>query len=558
MKDSNKTREQLLKEMAELQKRVAATEKINKDLLESEAKYRNITENAALGIIAYNETGQCIATNKAMAKMVGATTVEQLLSQNFNKIESWKKSGLLDAAKEALASGEKRKKSFHISTTFGKNIWLDAMFVTYNEKGEKFLLFLAEDITERKRVETELQSTNANLLALIESTNDATLISDRYALPVLWNKTYARIIKEALGIDMRKGLQPHTLLKDEKAVAWWDDLHRRVLSGESFREEYAHDFGKDDIRHFEISYNPIFENGKITGFSEFTRDITDRKKAENSLQESEEKYRGLFNAVFEGILIHEKGKIIEINPVFAEMFGYFPSELLGMNAFDTIAPECRESVRDKIKSGFEGYYESAGLRKDGSKFDIEIQAKEINYKGRKVRVGTVRDISERKKAEKMLRDAHDLLEKRVKERTLELFESNAALKMLLKQREQDQNDFENNISSNVKHLVMPYIEKLKKHKIQQDELAYLNLIESNLKEIVSPFATRLSFQFLDFTPREIMIADLIKDGKHDKDIMEILNISLDTVKTHRKNIRRKLGIYGNRINLRTKLLTLTK
>ena len=123
MKDNNKTREQLLKELAELQKRVAATEKTNKDLLDSEEKYRNITENAALGIIAYNETGQCIAANKAMADMVGAT-VEQLLSQNIYKIESWKKSGLLDTAKEVLASGEKKKKSFHISTTFGKDIWL--------------------------------------------------------------------------------------------------------------------------------------------------------------------------------------------------------------------------------------------------------------------------------------------------------------------------------------------------------------------------------------------------------------------------------------------------
>jgi PAS domain S-box-containing protein len=431
MKDSNKTREQLLKELAELQKRVAATEKINKDLLESEAKYRNITENAALGIIVYNETGQCIATNKAMAEMVGATTVEQLLSQNFNKIESWKKSGLLDAAKEALASGGKRKKSFYILTTFGKDIWLDATFVTYIEKGGKFLLFLAEDITERK-------------------------------------------------------------------------------------------------------------------------------KSEEALRDSEGKYRGLFNAVFEGILIHEEGKIIEINPVFAEMFGYSPSELIGMNAFNTIAPESLETVKDKIKSGFEGFYEAIGLRKDGSKFDIEIQAEEIIYKGRKVRVGTVRDISDRKKAEKDLQDAHELLEERVMKRTLELNESNAALKMILKQRERDQTDFENNIISNVKHLIVPYIEKLKKHKLQQDELAYLNLIESNLKEIVSPFTTRLSFQFLDFTPREIMIADLIKDGKHDKDIMEILNIALDTVKTHRKNIRRKLGIYGNRINLRTKLMTLTK
>jgi PAS domain S-box-containing protein len=172
--------------------------------------------------------------------------------------------------------------------------------------------------------------------------------------------------------------------------------------------------------------------------------------------------------------------------------------------------------------------------------------------------GIYQDITERKKDEEALQEAHDLLEKRVKERTFELFESNAALKVLLNKREQDKGEFESNILSNVKHLVMPYILKLKNNRLNSDELSYLNIIESNLKEIISPFSQKLSSHYMEFTPREIRIANLIKDGSQDKDIMEILNISLDTVKTHRKNIRRKLGIYGKRTNLRTKLLSLVE
>jgi DNA-binding NarL/FixJ family response regulator len=148
-----------------------------------------------------------------------------------------------------------------------------------------------------------------------------------------------------------------------------------------------------------------------------------------------------------------------------------------------------------------------------------------------------------------------MAEKKLKIHAKELAESNAALKVLLRQREQDQKEFENNILSNVKHLVMPYIEKLKKNRSMSDDLVYLSIIESNLKEIISPFSAKLTFQYLDFTPREIMIADLIKDGKQDKDIVDVLKISLDTVKAHRKNIRRKLGINNKKINLRTKLLS---
>ncbi|MBI5663676.1 MAG: response regulator [Nitrospirae bacterium] len=151
-----------------------------------------------------------------------------------------------------------------------------------------------------------------------------------------------------------------------------------------------------------------------------------------------------------------------------------------------------------------------------------------------------------------------LAEKDLRLRAKELEESNTALKVLLKQRELDQQEFQDNMLSNIKHLIMPYVEKLKKGRTMSDELVYLNLIESNLKDIVSPFSAKLSYRYLDFTPREIMVADLIKDGKQDKDIMEILNVSVDTVKAHRKNIRKKLGINNAKINLRTTLLSLAK
>jgi len=160
-----------------------------------------------------------------------------------------------------------------------------------------------------------------------------------------------------------------------------------------------------------------------------------------------------------------------------------------------------------------------------------------------------------------LESAIELLQKTEKElrtHAKELSESNTALKVLLKQRGQDQKEFEVNMLSNIKHLVMPYVDKLRKNMPMSDELVYLNIIESNLNEIVSPFSAKLSLKYLDFTPREIMIADLIKDGKRDKEIMEILNISLDTVKAHRKHIRKKLGINNTKTNLRSKLMSFSK
>jgi DNA-binding CsgD family transcriptional regulator len=137
-------------------------------------------------------------------------------------------------------------------------------------------------------------------------------------------------------------------------------------------------------------------------------------------------------------------------------------------------------------------------------------------------------------------------------------ERSAAMKAMFEYQEHYKQEIEDNLISNVKHLVIPYILKLKRNRQSSDDLNCLNIIESKLDEIVSPLSNKLSSKHTAFTPKEIQIADLIKDGMQDKDIMELLNISIDTVRTHRKNIRRKLGIYGDRSNLRSRLLSLSE
>ncbi len=138
--------------------------KTEEALKESEGRYRNITENSSFGISAYNESGQCVIANQTLAAIVGAT-VEQLLSQNIHTIQSWRKSGMLEAANEALESGEKRTKTIHVVSTFGKDVWLDCTFVPYHEKSDKFLLFLAEEVTARIQSESALRNAKAEIEA---------------------------------------------------------------------------------------------------------------------------------------------------------------------------------------------------------------------------------------------------------------------------------------------------------------------------------------------------------------------------------------------------------
>ena len=167
------------------------------------------------------------------------------------------------------------------------------------------------------------------------------------------------------------------------------------------------------------------------------------------------------------------------------------------------------------------------------------------------------------KLEKALQKAHHELERRVKERTKELEiktksleEINTAMKVLLKKREEDKTNLEDNVLTNVKGLVEPFIQKIKKTRLDDRQRAMLNIIESNLNEIISPFSRKMSKQYLNLTPREIQIANLIKHGNSSKKIAEILNLSPRTVETHRKNIRSKVGLEGKRSNLGSHLLSI--
>ena len=178
-------------------------------------------------------------------------------------------------------------------------------------------------------------------------------------------------------------------------------------------------------------------------------------------------------------------------------------------------------------------------------------------------IATFTDITDRKRAEKALKKAHDKLERRVKERTRELEiktngleEINTAMTVLLKKREGDKIELEDNVLTNVKELVEPYFKKIKKTKLDDQQEAFLSIIESNLKEIISPFTRKMSLKYLNLTPTEIRIANLIKHGSPSKKIAELLNVSPRTIDTHRKNIRRKIGIQGQRGNLRSHLLSL--
>ncbi|MFH1134636.1 MAG: PAS domain S-box protein [Pseudomonadota bacterium] len=140
----------------------------------------------------------------------------------------------------------------------------------------------------------------------------------------------------------------------------------------------------------------------------FIRDAGERRAAELALRESEEKFRFFTDQVsFDGLVIHDDGRYLEVSQPFAEMHGYSPEEMISLPAWSTLPPGEADRIKQVAREKKEDLYEASALKKDGTIFPVEIRARNLLYQGRMVRAAAVRDITIRKSAEKTLREAEE-------------------------------------------------------------------------------------------------------------------------------------------------------
>jgi DNA-binding NarL/FixJ family response regulator len=183
--------------------------------------------------------------------------------------------------------------------------------------------------------------------------------------------------------------------------------------------------------------------------------------------------------------------------------------------------------------------------------ELELRVEERTRELAEANEGLQAEISERKRAEAALREREAALESK----SNELQELNRALRVLLRQREKDRRELEEKVLFNVKELVLPYIRRLRRTRLNGNQMTCVSVLESNLDDIVSPFVHKLSIKYLSLTPKEIQIANLVKHGSTIKQIAELL-MSQRTVEGHRQNIRMKLGLSNKKANLKTHLLSI--
>jgi len=342
-----------------------------------------------------------------------------------------------------------------------------------------------------------------------------------------------------------------------------------------------------------VANKPTYEESEQR-VKEAEKEAAERKWVEETLRESEQKLAGIIASVPHHMsMVDEHHNIVWANDVAKKLFG---SDLVGKkcySAYHGYDNPCRPCVVSKcFEDGKVHEHETEVIGADGKRmiFWCTVSVAAYHGDGRpKMVVETSRDITANKRAEKELKKHRDYLEElvagrtheiskaneqlkhevidrkeaeeRLREReaaleirTNELEQVNTALRVLLKRRDEDKAELEEKLLFNVKELVAPYAEKLKKSGLDAKQLAYLNILESNLNEIISPFAYELSLKYLGLTPAELQTAHLVKNGKTTKEIAELLNVSPLTIESRRKDIRMKIGIRNRKASLRSHLL----
>jgi len=288
------------------------------------------------------------------------------------------------------------------------------------------------------------------------------------------------------------------------------------------------------------------------------RDITERKKGEQALRESEEKHRVLIETMNEGLLVQDKNDAITyINNKMAEMLGYSKDEMTGRKATDFNEDtdlRIAKKHRGKQKKEDQKSHEIKWKGKNGRKIYTIVSPQAFFDEKNRSKGGftVVTNITKLKQTEQKLRKRENELEIK----TENLNEMNTALKVLLKTRDEDRIELEERVLYNVKELIEPYLKKFKNSGLKGRQKVLFEILESNLKDIISPFSRRMTSTFLRLTPKELQIANLIKQGKTSKEIADLMGISSRTIETHRKNLRDKIGIGNKKVNLRTHLLSI--
>ena len=417
-------------------------------LTESEKKYRHLFESSSYSIILINRIGVIIDCNPATEKIFNRK-IEDLINKNFLdvSIKPEKALSLFKQRYQDILNGVVPDQiEVQISRSQdGRLIWVSIDDSLVEIGGETIFQVLIQDITEKKIAEQELQKSQEDLKTLnreleqkvLERTKDLIESEEQYRTTINSLNDPLHVVNRELRIILSNAAFDHWLgdLGLDKKIVSRNVFEAFPFLPDEVRNEYEQVFNSGEILLSEgsIILNekeiftetrkiPIFSEGRITQIITIIRDITESKKIENQLKESEENFRNMITNLDEGYYkVEWEGKIIYHNPAFVKVAGYEPSE----NLIGKIIPffwddmtDREEYIGELLKNGFIRNYIVPVKKKDGEQIVVQVNAHLIkNDDNNPIAIeGTFSDITEKFRLEQELLES----EKKLRIQNIEL------------------------------------------------------------------------------------------------------------------------------------------
>ena len=404
----------------EINRMLEAIEQSQNALRESEDKYRNLVERANDGIVIIQD-GQVRYANARVLEIWGGTA-EQVLGTPFADYVAPAFLPVLVERYHRRIAGE------HVAPLFeavlrrkdGTPVYAELNAGLFTFDGKPADLVIIRDVTERKRAEDELRQLKEFNESIVQNMAEGIIVENADGFSTFVNPAAARLLgytpDELIGKNWTVVVPP-----DQQAIVQAADERRTQGQVDRYEAQLA---CKDGTRRLVlIAGTPRFENGEFAGSLAVFTDITERQRAEEALQESEKRYRDLFENANDFVYTHDlAGRFTSINRASERVSGYTRDEALTMNISQIVAPEYLESIRRVLAPESLGkgplIHELEIITKDGRRVPLELSTRLIFQEGKPVGVqGVARDVTDRKRAEAALKEYSERLEQMVEERT---------------------------------------------------------------------------------------------------------------------------------------------
>jgi PAS domain S-box-containing protein len=383
-----------------LKQEITERKRAEEALRESEQKYRDVfnATSDALGI--HDETGKFLDVNERMCAMFECDRLTALgLSLNDISlgVSPYSEAEALEKVRKSIEEGPQVFEWLGRRSS-GEIFWSEVALRAYRIGGEMCVVTSARDISDRKRAEQRYRD-------LFESSKDGIVHTNIQGRIQDANTAYIDMLgysKEELKLLTYQQLTPSKWHNTE------DEIVRNQIMSRGYSDEYEKEYVKKDGTIFPITLRTWLiedEEGKPSGMWGVVRDITERKRAEEALFESENKFKSFAEQALVGIYLIQDGVFKYVNPKFAQMFGYTVEECLNDMPFKILVyAEDLTLVDERVRKRISGevefvQYTFRGVKKNGQIFHVEIHGSTSVHKGRLAATGTILDITERKRVE---------------------------------------------------------------------------------------------------------------------------------------------------------------